>query len=319
LTMNSAEAIRAYESFFTNSFDATVVLDRDCVFERVNTAAVRLLGYPPEELVGRSLLEFLPPEVSSDHDSYVMAYLGHSGTSRVLGKQRRFDLIHRSGERIPIELKAFELNQRSDHARFGAVIVDLRERLMLEEERDRSLKQLALLAHTDELTGLPNRRAFFDTLHRWKASIKRHGSRACIAILDLDHFKIVNDTFGHDVGDNVLCRTARLIENLVRDTDLVGRIGGEEFGLLLHHNSVSDAKIAVERIREAMEASDIDVGQSNSLHVTASIGIAPITAEFSTEADIKRADLALYRAKEMGRNRVEVYAPGPDATTKTIN
>lgn len=317
--MNSAEAIRAYESFFTNSFDATLVLDRNCVLERVNAAAVRLLGYPPEELVGKSLLEFLPPEVSGSHDSYVLAYLEHSGASKVLGKQRRFDLIHRSGERIPIELKAFELNQRSDPARFGAVIVDLRERLMLEEERDRSLKQLALLAHTDELTGLPNRRAFFDTLYRWKASIKRHGSRACIAVLDLDHFKIVNDTFGHDAGDDVLRRTARLIENLVRDTDLVGRIGGEEFGLLLHHNSISDAKIAVERIREAMEASVINVGQSNSLHVTASIGIAQITAEFSAEADLKRADLALYRAKEMGRNRVEVYASDPNATTKTMN
>lgn len=313
--MNATDAIRAYESFFSNSFDATFVLDRNCVLERVNAAAARLLGHQPEELVGKPLLQFLPPEISGNHDAYVSAYL-KNGSSEVLGRQRRFELVHRSGERIPIELKAFELNSSSDQARFGAVMVDLRERLRLEAERDRSLKHLAQLAHIDELTGLPNRRALFETLHRSKASVRRHGSAACIGILDLDHFKKINDEFGHDAGDVVLRTTARLIEDHVRDTDQVGRIGGEEFGLLFDNSSDIDARIAASRILEAVSALSIDVGRSSPLRITASIGLARMTADMTIEADMKQADLALYKAKAAGRNRVEVHALAPVTATE---
>ncbi len=301
-----APADRTFEAFFTNSFDAAFVLDHDSVFVRVNPAATRLLGYAAEEIEGQPLTIILPPEVRSEHDSLVGSYLADRGASAVLGKARRFDVIDNSGQRIPVELKAFELDPDGRNTGFGAVMVDMRARLELEAERDATIARLERLADTDELTSLPNRRASLTALQRARAPARRGVHPASVAILDIDFFKRVNDTLGHAAGDAVLRDIAQLVQGSLRDSDLVGRIGGEEFGLLLDYSTADDAVNAAERVRQKVADTTFDTGGTGPVRITVSIGIALLAHDVPVDVALKGADRALYRAKENGRNRVEL-------------
>lgn len=178
-------------------------------------------------------------------------------------------------------------------------------------ERSRSEKlavELELLATTDGLTSLSNRR-HFETLARaeW-ARFQRYGRPLSLMVLDIDHFKSVNDRYGHDAGDLVIKAVAQSLQATKRLTDMVARIGGEEFAMLLPETDEGAAEIAGERLRQAIE-SQVLVLPDENLKVTISIGIARAqTAMAGFEVMLKRADAALYDAKRSGRNRV-VVAP----------
>ncbi len=304
--VNLSAADTTFEAFFSNSFDAAFVLDHDCVFRKMNRAAAELLGCQPNELIGQPLASVLPPEIEPAHGGIVARYLQARGPSAVLDQVRSFAVIDRSGERIPVELKAFELDKNSPVASFGAVMVDLRGKLLLEAERDATMARLAKLAQTDELTSLPNRRAFLAALKRAKASAQRGSHAASVAMLDIDLFKHVNDTLGHSAGDAVLAGMSQVVQGQLRDSDLVGRVGGEEFGLLLDYSSPGGARTAAERIRQAVADTVYDTGKTGPVRVTVSIGIAPLTGNEPVDASLMCADKALYLAKENGRNRVEL-------------
>lgn len=167
-------------------------------------------------------------------------------------------------------------------------------------------RQLRILALTDELTRLPNRRALFALAARELASAERSSRPLAILALDVDHFKKINDAYGHEAGDRVLQRVAKAARSALRGGDAVGRTGGEEF-LALLPNAGSDAAAEIaERLRAAVAAIDVsDLGAS--LRVTVSVGVASRRAdEAAIDALARRADEALYRAKTQGRNRVEL-------------
>jgi diguanylate cyclase (GGDEF)-like protein len=178
---------------------------------------------------------------------------------------------------------------------------------------NRTLEQIAL---TDMLTGLANKRALADAMRRDFARAERSGTSIAMVILDLDHFKHVNDTYGHAVGDEVLREVGRAVSAGLRSGDISGRFGGEEFVLILPGATVDGGKLVAERLRRNIEAVAIKTG-STVLRVTASFGVAavsgPGTADLA-DATLKRADDALYRAKHEGRNRVCVATlPLPSA------
>jgi len=162
------------------------------------------------------------------------------------------------------------------------------------------------LAYTDMLTGIINRRQFMNLASAQIDKIKRHGGDAYIIIFDLDHFKKVNDTYGHLIGDSVLKLTAQRVSKALRSYDLFGRYGGEEFVLFVSVISPAEIKKHAERIRKAINSEPM-VFESVTLTVSASFGIAPVSEE-SIENIISAADKALYQAKSEGRNRV-VIAP----------
>jgi two-component system, cell cycle response regulator len=164
-------------------------------------------------------------------------------------------------------------------------------------------EKLARLAVTDPLTGLQNRRSLDDHLRREHDRARRYGGAFTVAILDIDHFKPINDTYGHTVGDQVLVRVSRELERRVRKTDVVGRWGGEEFLVLAPETPAEGALILGERLREAVAvAASREAGLPP---VTASIGLASSDAapEDGVDELILRADAALYEAKRRGRNR----------------
>jgi diguanylate cyclase (GGDEF)-like protein len=172
-------------------------------------------------------------------------------------------------------------------------------------ENTRLFRQIQRLATLDCLTGLLNRRRFTEALEEAYLKTRRYKTANGIIMIDVDHFKEVNDKRGHDVGDEVLRALARIFTEKVRGCDFVGRFGGEEFVILLPETNLDGAIILAERLREAVEGWSFQAQSGDGFHVTASFGIAVIRpADPSHESVLKRADKALYHAKSTGRNRV---------------
>jgi diguanylate cyclase (GGDEF)-like protein len=171
-----------------------------------------------------------------------------------------------------------------------------------------ALSRMQDLAMVDELTGLKNRRAFFDDAEPAVAAARRRKQPIAVALLDLDFFKDVNDTYGHAVGDIVLKEVAKRITGTLREEQIVGRLGGEEFVALLPDTTPAQALIAIERVRKAIGATQIPLpGGGPAITVTVSGGIAPVLEDEGLESVIDLADKAMYRAKGLGRDRVEVF------------
>ena len=176
-------------------------------------------------------------------------------------------------------------------------------------ELAQALEQIRQLATHDDLTGLLNRRAMLDRMQLEQRRSLRSGSPLLIAQLDIDHFKVVNDTHGHATGDLVLQSFADTVRRNVRDTDVLARWGGEEFVLLLCDTPAADAVALMERLRQAVQAMQVPVAQGGQpITVTVSIGLARHTPADPLAGTLERADRALYAAKAGGRNRV-VPAP----------
>jgi two-component system cell cycle response regulator len=165
-----------------------------------------------------------------------------------------------------------------------------------------------LLATTDVLTGLLNRRAILDAMQRECARADRHAFPIALLLLDVDHFKQINDLHGHAAGDAVLQSVARVLAAAARRSDFVARWGGEEFVVALPQTGDAGARIAAERLRRAIAESRVEVGAREPVRVTVSIGLASATAPWSIDALVSAADEAMYAAKARGRNRVEVFA-----------
>ncbi|HKY37945.1 MAG TPA: diguanylate cyclase [Polyangiaceae bacterium] len=189
--------------------------------------------------------------------------------------------------------------------RVKAVHAELRGR---NHQLESMLHSVEALASTDALTGLFNRRRFAEVLKREFAVTKRYRNTLSCLLLDLDHFKQINDRFGHDAGDQVLKEVARRISGSLREVDLAARYGGEEFVVLLPHTSKTDARIVAERLLKNVATQEFNFG-SELLRVTVSIGCAGNSDVVSSNPEdlVKAADIALYEAKNAGRNRVVMY------------
>lgn len=174
-------------------------------------------------------------------------------------------------------------------------------------ERKRTEAKLRELATTDPLTGLANRRSFMDTALREFRRALRYGTYLSLLMLDLDHFKNVNDTYGHDVGDDVLCALAEAMRGALRDVDTPGRLGGEEFAVLLPQTGIDMATSAAERLREWMSSTGVLARDGSEVRCTVSIGVVQAVEGEELKDFLARADKAMYEAKTKGRNRVVVH------------
>ena len=183
----------------------------------------------------------------------------------------------------------------------GRRIIDLHRQI------DTKNKLLEAMAHTDALTGLPNRRAIEEWAARQLRGAARHGFPYWVVLADLDSFKIINDTHGHAGGDVALQQFSELLKTAIRASDICGRLGGDEFLLVITHVEADAILQTVERFREKLESQQIQIGE-NKVSITASFGIAGFhgkeVSDFSTL--VRRADKALYAAKDAGRNMVKI-------------
>ena len=180
------------------------------------------------------------------------------------------------------------------------VIRQIRSQQRLEE----AYRELEMLANTDVLTGLPNRRFLLDRLTEEAVEADRFTRPLAFILLDIDHFKQVNDRYGHMVGDEMLRHVGRVIQGSLRRYDLAARFGGEEFAVLLPNTGREAAHRVAARIRERLETEEVEIAEGRMLAVTASLGVAERAPGEEISELIRRADEALYRAKHEGRNRV---------------
>ncbi|MDA1014459.1 MAG: GGDEF domain-containing protein [Planctomycetota bacterium] len=221
--------------------------------------------------------------------SHALTLVGSGGLLFVLGTALGI-VIQRSRSRI-----------QTDELR-----CELAAAQQLIHEQGERVRSYRTEARTDGLTSLPNRRAFDTILRRRVGERRRRKAAVSLLIIDIDNFKQLNDQYGHQAGDIVLRGLSGILSSAMRDSDVVARIGGEEFGAILHHASLNDAHAVAERLRKSIADNEFLV-HGGMLHLTVSIGVAETIVGETTDVLYKRADSALYRAKETGRNRVVVH------------
>jgi diguanylate cyclase (GGDEF)-like protein len=183
---------------------------------------------------------------------------------------------------------------------------------------EQEILRLKEAATSDPLTGVGNRRSFDQELSRRVTQLRRYATPCSLLIIDVDYFKSINDTWGHDAGDQALISMAKVITGTLRDIDLLFRIGGEEFAALLPETEGTNARIAAERVRVAISESQIPIQTGNfRIEITASVGGAQLLPHDSAESWFKRADQELYSAKRAGRNCV-AFDGIPSPTDKLV-
>ncbi|MDA3821011.1 MAG: GGDEF domain-containing protein [Bacteroidales bacterium] len=188
---------------------------------------------------------------------------------------------------------------------------EMKSALQAEEQARKKIevlyKEVERLSLIDPLTELSNRRSFFTDAHRILQLAIRHQKKLSCAMLDIDFFKKVNDTYGHDFGDKVLIAVAKVCKKNLRETDFLARFGGEEFCFLFHESVINRAALIAERFRHAISQLEFDA-EKNSFSVTVSIGVSKLLdSNDNMENMLKRSDDCLYKAKETGRNSVVLW------------
>lgn len=267
-----------------------------------NPAAERIFGYRADEIVGRSFHELAAP--SRFHPDFQRGFRAFciSGQGPLLGRVFEISALRKSGEEFPVELSISALRIKDEWHALG-VVRDI-------SERKRAEDQIRHLAYYDALTDLPNRRLFLDRLNQALVQAKRHERALAVLYLDLDGFKQVNDTLGHDVGDQLLVAVAARLQTCVRGSDTVSRQGGDEFAMVLAEISQArDAMAVAEKVINNLKTPISVAGQE--LRISASIGIAihPVDGTDDALALMKKADIAMYDAKAAGRNRYVCNTP----------
>jgi diguanylate cyclase (GGDEF)-like protein/PAS domain S-box-containing protein len=292
-----------------NVGDVLFLLDGAGRWTYLNPAWEALSGSSPERSLGRSWLEQV--DVADRETAARQAAAVLAGETAAFRHTLRFQA--QDGPRwMELFLQSVTDGAGRPNGAAGS-LRDVEERKRLEEHSltarraaEQRAREATLLASTDELTGIANRRAFLYQFDREIEAAIDYGWPLAVALFDVDHFKAVNDRFGHAVGDRVLQNIAARAVASVRGGDLVGRLGGEEFGILMPGSSAAEAAIVAERLRRAVQAPAVD-GQALP-GVTVSIGIAQREDQRAAEVLLATADRALYRAKDEGRNRIRVAA-----------
>jgi len=281
--------------------DGVVTTDAEGRIKYLNPVAEELTGWRREEALGRPLEEVL--KLASGEGEGLRMPLAHHLPLEHRVHLEPTQLVRRDGQRFAVETSSAPIRDRNGRA-VGSVIV-------FQDVSDRRLMalQLAHQASHDPLTGLLNRSAFDGVLTRALASARDHDEHHALAYLDLDQFKVVNDTCGHFAGDELLCRVADLLRDRVRESDVVARLGGDEFALLLTACPLDAAHPRVGEMHRDLSSYRF-AWQEMSFAVSASVGLVPVDGRFESLADLlSAADHACYVAKEKGRNRVQLYLP----------
>ncbi len=275
-------------------------LDHKGMIVKMNQTELDWLGYSAEELIGKVYYpQLLTPESQSLFKEHFPVFLSQGYINDM-----EFDLIRKDGSLMPVMVSATAIKDSSGtFVMSRSTVFDMTERKHLEE-------QLWEQATTDFLTGLNNRRHFSEKAKKELARSRRMEKPLSFLILDLDHFKELNDTYGHDAGDIALKTFARVCTDTLREIDTLGRLGGEEFAALLPETDSHSAIEVAQRLCKAVEATPISISNDKILHITVSIGVTSCAPEDQQIQDmLRRADNALYKAKHSGRNQVCYEGP----------
>ena len=262
---------------------------------RVNRALGQMLGLKPVELVGSPLLSLIDEPQREAAEAHIARLLDGESDPESL------ELQIRAGPADGLWIKLTGAAIRDDYGRPRQLVLQLLDVTAHKQYED----QLRIYAERDSLTGLLNRRRFDEELQRAAAASGRYGTAATLLVCDLDNIKLVNDTLGHSAGDELIKAVASVLAERVRKTDVVARMGGDEFAVLLTHTGIEPARAIAESLRTAVLELDLLAG-GQRLATTLSIGLAPLGDGLSAEEALIAADVAMYEAKGYGRNRIAI-------------
>jgi diguanylate cyclase (GGDEF)-like protein/PAS domain S-box-containing protein len=293
-----------YKEIIDNLYDGIYFVDRDRVITYWNKGAERITGYSAAQTVGRACRDNLLNHVTANggelctHNCPLAAVM-EDGTEREV----EVFLHHADGHRVPVLVRATALRD-SEGQIIGAIETFSKNAIVTDTRR--RLQEMRRMAMTDPLTGIGNRRYLEGRLKAALAVVQNSPSLVGLLFIDVDHFKRVNDTYGHNTGDDVLRMVANTLHYSLRATDTLGRWGGEEFiGILYEMQNKDNLQAIAEKGRALVEYSRLDLN-GRGLAVTVSIGATLLSAADTPELLVQRADGLMYMSKQAGRNRITI-------------
>ena len=294
------DAEERFRSAFEESPIGVALASLDGRFVQVNRSLAEMVGYSVEELQGRELAAIShPDDLGRDERDLAELVAGelpsHNGETR---------FVHASGHPVSVALSLNLIrNSDGEPSHLLAQMQDVTDRKRYEQK-------LQHMADHDPLTGLLNRRSFERELTAHVARSGRYGAEGALLMLDIDHFKYVNDTLGHNAGDAIIVRVAQAVRTTLRDSDVVARLGGDEFAVLLPKANLAAARVVVDNLLEAVRGQSDSASKLGSRGLSASVGVAMVTDTdgLTGEDLLVNADLAMYDAKEAGRDTMAIYS-----------
>ncbi|GEM_PF-4511915 len=303
------ESEQKLDALIKSARDAVILINHKGEINLWNDAASKIFGYTTNEALGKNLHTLITPP------RFLEAYIDgfrifrETGDSLILEKTIEMTAMKKGGEEFPVELSLSSLNVSNGWSAVG-IVRDITERRRYENELYETNQQLSELtealtyqAFYDSLTGIFNRRAILEHLEKEHSRIRREGGTLCAGILDLDHFKIINDNYGHQAGDEALKNFASTIKKNLREYDSVGRYGGEEFLVVASGCDENDVIVLFNRLCNAVEKSVL-IHNNQKISITVSGGVCMAGPDMSIDETLAAADSSLYRAKTSGRNRI---------------
>ena len=292
------DSLRLAASVFESSAEGILITDAQQRILSVNPALVAITGYQPHEVLGKTPAVFKSGRQDAEFYRQMWAEVARTGFWRgEIWNQRKDSVV------FPELLTISAVRDADDNiCNYIGSFFDISERKLAEE-------RIQFLAHHDTLTQLPNRSLLNDRLHQAIAKSRRNQDHTAVLFLDLDRFKLINDTLGHHVGDRMLTRVAEMLQGILRETETVARLGGDEFIIVIPE--LAEVERAATVARKVINLLSVPLTVDGQvLHVTASVGISMYPADGADAATLlSNADTAMYNAKDRGGNNFQFFAP----------
>jgi len=302
---SAMEKERFYKALLDNLYDGVYFVDRDRKITYWNKAAEHITGYKAEDILGRPCYDNILRHVTPDGEQLCLGECPFEKTKQD-GKMREAHVFlhHKEGFRLPVWVRTAPIRDEAGNI-IGAVEVFNSEKALSKLRLE--LQELRRTVLMDSLTEVWNRTYLERRLRGLIAEYQGQEREAGVAFVDIDHFKQVNDTYGHNIGDKVLKMVAATLRYSLRDNDVVGRWGGEEFLIILYDvDSLNSLRNICEKLRTLVQFSTIELEGKGAIGVTVSIGATLLQPNDTPETIVNRANGLMYRSKQSGRNRVTV-------------
>jgi diguanylate cyclase (GGDEF)-like protein/PAS domain S-box-containing protein len=291
-----------------NITDALIITDHQGYILETNRPTELMFGYHMQELLGRNIALFLSEDSKTRYADQLKSFL-ISGNREIIQDRTEMVGIGKNKRKLPIDLAMNDI-KLGNKKLFVNILQDITQRKSQENKIEQANRKLRALSETDELTGLYNRRYFDNTFKKEFNRSRKLDCNLALAIIDIDHFKAYNDSYGHLCGDQCLARLGKILKGYFkRDCEFVARIGGEEFAVVMTHMSESECIEALEGLLARVNGEKIEHAYSVAPHLSLSVGLTICDSKTeNTSLAYKKADAALYRAKDNGRNQLVVSA-----------
>lgn len=288
---------KKFESVIESMKDGIIVIDQDGIILQWNGGATQLFGYAKEEVIRKNITLLIPERMRGQHEKGLHRYMSEKDPHPI-AQTVELAGLKKDGSEFPIEI-SMSAWSTEEGMFFSSIIRDITERKLSEAK----IKELIFI---DPLTGLANRRLFYEQLPSALNQAKETGHPFALLYLDLDQFKLINDTFGHLIGDQLLQEVAARLQKCVNTKDTVARLSGDEFILLLENTKRDEAEESAQTILEVLNRPFLL--SEKQVVITPSIGISLFPSDGNNEEDlVKNADMAMYHAKEKGKNNYRFF------------